>query len=243
MLKKAWSKLKSVTKKNLNRFRARQAVRAGLYEGIDRKAMAALRETYDGHRCQKYQDRFEHSLIRNAERVFTLDLNRIKGLRIFDIGCGFGYFMYGAKQFGHHPVGLDLDDAYLKAVTDLLGLKKVLHRIQPGQPLPDIPGGPFDLITAFATCFDNAGLEGQWRLADWQYFMQDLRRFMAPGCKVFFKFNQYVGPGTKSGIGCRTVPPDLWEYFQSLGGTFDKRFMTIVDAPTHLARKADSGKP
>jgi SAM-dependent methyltransferase len=235
MLKKAWSKLKSVTKKNLNRFKARQAVHGGLYSGIDKKAMAALRATHDGHRCQKYQDRFEHSLIRNAERVFALGLDKVKGLRIFDIGCGFGYFMYGAKQFGHLPVGLDLDDAYLKAVTDLLGLEKVLHRIQPKQPLPEIPGGQFDLITAFATCFDNAGLEGQWGLDDWQYFMKDLSRFMAPGCKVFFKFNQYVGAGTKSGIGCRTVTPELWTFFHSLGGTFDKRTMQIVDAPSRLA--------
>src|SRR5687767_11145153 len=97
MLTKAWSKLTSVTKKKLNRFKARQAVRGGLYDGIDTKAMATLRETYDGSRFQKYQDRFEHSLIRNAERVFALGLDRVKGLRIFDIGCGFGYFMYGAK--------------------------------------------------------------------------------------------------------------------------------------------------
>jgi SAM-dependent methyltransferase len=234
MIKKAWGKLKSVTAKNVNRFKARWAVRRGLYEGIDTKAMAALRETHDGHHAQKYQDRFEHSLIRNAERVFALRLDRVKGLRIFDIGCGFGYFMYGAKQYGHHPVGLDLDDAYLKAVTDLLGLKKILHRIQPREPLPEIPGAPFDLITAFATCFDNAGLHGQWGLADWQYFMKDLSRYMAPGCKVFFKFNQYVGPGTKSGIGCRTVTTDLWDYFRSIGGTFDKRSMFITDAPLRL---------
>jgi hypothetical protein len=52
---------------------------------------------------------------------------------------------------------------------------------------------------------------------------------MAPNCVLHIKFNQYVGAGTKSGIGCRTVPTELWEFFQSLGGTFDKRFCRLAD--------------
>jgi hypothetical protein len=234
MFKKMVGKLKSVTKKNLSRFKARNAVRKGLFKDIDRDGMAELRKKHEGHPTRKYHDKFEHSLIRNAERLFTLGLDKSKPLRIFDIGSGFGYFMYGAQQMGHKPVGLDVDDDYLSAVTNLLGLKKVIHRIEPGQPLPEIPGGPFDLITAFATCFDNAGFPGQWSLKDWQFFMKDLSRLMAPGCLLHFKFNQYTGPGTKSGIGCRTVPDDLWEYFHSLGAKFDKRTMQIPDAPSKL---------
>ena len=236
MLKRMIGKLKSVSKKNLARFKARQAVRKGLFEGIDREGLTALRKQYDGHPTRKYHDRFEHSLVRNAERLFTLALDKGPKRRIFDIGSGFGYFMYGAAKMGHKPVGLDLDDAYLTAVTNLLGLKKVIHRIEPGKPLPEIPGAPFDLITAFATCFDNAGFPGQWGLKEWQFFMKDLQRFMAPGCLVHFKFNQYIGAGTKSGIGCRTVTPELWEYFHGLGATFDKRTMQIPDAPKALAK-------
>ena len=48
--------------------------------------------------------------------------------------------------------------------------------------------------------------------------------------------NQYVGPGTKSGIGCRVVTDDLWDYFKSLGGAFDKRFCRIPDAPAAVDR-------
>lgn len=236
MLRKMIGKLKSVSKKNLARFKARKAVRDGLFEGIDRKGLTELRKKYDNHPTQKYHDKFEHSLIRNAERLFRLGLDKSPKLRIFDIGSGFGYFLYGAKKMGHQPVGLDLDDAYLTSVTNLLGLKKVVHRIEPGKPLPEIPGGPFDLVTAFATCFDNAGFPGQWTLDQWKFFLQDLRRFMAPGCKIHFKFNQYSGPGTRSGIGCRTVPTDLWEYFHSLGARFDKRTMEIDDAPTRLKK-------
>jgi SAM-dependent methyltransferase len=235
VFKKAWRKLNSVTRKNLARFQARKAIRNGMYDGIDRKAMAALREDQDASIFKKYQDRFEHSLIRNAERVYTLGLHEGPKLRILDVGCGFGYFLYGAKHFGHDVVGLDLDDPYLLRVTNLLGLKKVIHRIEPLQPLPELPG-PFDRITAFATCFDQAGFDGQWGVKEWIYFLKQLRRFMAPGCIIHFKFNQYVGPGTKSGIGCKVVTPELLELFEGLGGTFDKRFYRLPDAPAAIAK-------
>ena len=72
MFKKAWGKLKSVTGKNLNRFQARRAIRAGMFEGVDLKALEALAEKLGPHHYRKYQEKFEHSLIRNAERVFKL---------------------------------------------------------------------------------------------------------------------------------------------------------------------------
>ncbi|HEV3029959.1 MAG TPA: methyltransferase domain-containing protein [Planctomycetota bacterium] len=234
MLKKLIGKLKSVTRKNLARVRARSAVKKGLFAAIDVREMAAIRKKYDGSPFRKYHDKMEHSFVRNAERVFTIGLHQSPGLRILDIGCGFGYFMYAAERFGHRTVGVDLPDPYLQEVTDLLGLKKVLHRIEPFQPLPELPGGPFDLITAFATCFDSAGFNGQWGVKEWQYFMKDLKRFMAPGCRMHFKFNQYTGGGSKSGIDCRSVPTDLGDYFHSLGGVFDKRTLRIPDAPSKL---------
>ena len=209
-------------------------MKKGLFAGIDVGKMTEIRKKYDGNPFRKYHDKMEHSFVRNAERVFTIGLHSASSLRILDIGCGFGYFMYAAERFGHKAVGVDLPDPYLQEVTDLLGLKKVLHRIEPFQPLPDLPGGPFDLITAFATCFDSAGFDGQWGLKEWQSFMKDLKRFMAPGCLVHFKFNQYTGGGSKPGIGCRSVPTELGEYFLSLGGVFDKRTLQIKNAPARL---------
>jgi len=236
VFKKAWRKLNSVTRKNVARFQSRKAIRDGMFKDIDRDKMASLREKEDASSFRKYQDRFEHSLIRNAERVYTLGLHEGPKLRILDLGCGFGYFLYGAKHFGHQVVGLDTDDPYLLAVTNLLGLKKVLHWIHPFKPLPEMPDGPYDRITAFATCFDQAGMDGQWGVKEWTFFLKDLRRFMAPGCILHFKFNQYVGPGTKSGIGCRVVTAELWEFFEALGGTFDKRFFRLADAPAAIAK-------
>ncbi len=43
MFRRMIGKLKSVSKKNLARFKARQAVRKGLFEGIDREGLTALR--------------------------------------------------------------------------------------------------------------------------------------------------------------------------------------------------------
>lgn len=231
ILRKFWK----VQIKNLNRIRARQAIRRGMFKGIDEEAMAALRRNFDGHPCIKYQDKFYHSLVRNAERVFTLGLHASTGRRILDVGCGFGYFLYGTRFYGHLPVGLDVADPYLGQVTRLLGLPKVEHRIVAFQPLPEIPGAPFDLVTAFATMFDAAGGEGQWGVSQWTFFLKDLSRFMSPGCRLYIKFNQYVGPGTQSGIGCRAVPNELWELFHAVGGTFDKRAMSLEDAPHRLS--------
>jgi SAM-dependent methyltransferase len=237
MVQRLIERLESVARRGIHRFRAKRAVRSGLFRGIDFEKMTALRKRYDAHPFKKYYDKFQHSLIRNAERIFALELDRSRGLRILDLGCGFGYFMYAAQQFGHHPVGLDRDDPYFNEVTGLLGLQKVLHTITPYQPLPAIPGGPFDLITAFATCFDRAGEEGQWGAKEWEFFLQDLTRFMAPGCLLHIKFNQYVGTAPPRSFECRPVPDDLLEYFQSMGARFDKRAMQIPNVLLKVAAR------
>lgn len=243
MLKKLIDRVRSAARKNLNRHRARRAIRRGMFKGIDRGAMEKLRANFDGHHCRKYHDKFEHSLVRNAERVFLLRLDESRGRRILDLGCGFGYFLYAARHLGHLGVGLDVDDPYLGQVTRLLGLDKVIHRIEPTQPLPDIPGGPFDLITAFATVFDHSGFDGQWGVKEWRYFLKDLSRFMAPGCLLHIKFNQYTGPGCQSGSACRAVPTELWEFFHSLGARFDKRTMQINDAPSRIREGGEANLP
>jgi SAM-dependent methyltransferase len=234
MLKKALGKLKSVTRKNLNRFKARQAVKKGMFKDIDRKGMLALKEKFSDHAFRKYEKKFDHSLVRNAERVFNLGLDKERSLKILDLGCGFGYFLLGARHFGHDIVGLDVPDEYMLAITNLFKIPKVLHTIKAFQPLPDIAGGPFDRVTAFATMFDNAGHDGQWGRKEWTFFLKDLRRFMARGCVLHVKFNQYVGPGTKSGIGCRPIPDDLHQFFSGMGGEFDKRFVRVADAPARI---------
>jgi cyclopropane fatty-acyl-phospholipid synthase-like methyltransferase len=236
MIRKVIKKIKSVARKNLNRIRARKAIKKGMFKGIDRDAMKALREKHGDHLYRKYEDKFDHSLVRNAERVYALGLDQGPPLRILDIGCGFGYFLYGARHFGHQVVGLDIADPYFQGITDLFGLKKVVHTIKPFQPLPELPVAPFDRVTAFATMFDNAGYDGQWGRKEWVYFLKDLRRFMAPDCVLHFKFNQYKGGGAKSGADCQTVPDEIRDLFLSMGGVFDKRFLRVDAAPAKIDR-------
>lgn len=82
--------------------------------------------------------------------------------------------------------------------------------------------------------FDFAGREGQWGPKEWQFFLKDLRRFMPPERFVHIKFNQYLGPGCRQGFNCQPVPSDLWDYFLSVGDTFDKRAMQISNTLSHL---------
>ena len=217
--------LRSAISKNVARVRAKRAVRRGLFSEFDTSAMGVISEKFAGHEFQKYYTKMERSFIRNAERIFVLRLHRSTGLRILDIGCGFGFFIHAATKFGHHAVGLDRDDPFFNEVTGLVGLEKVIHTIERHQPLPDIPGGPFDLITAFETCFDCAGGEGQWGVQEWKFFLEDLSRIMSANGGVYIKFNQYFGGGARLGADCQPVPDDLLNYFRSLGATFDKRAM------------------
>jgi hypothetical protein len=224
MLGKFWR----VLLKNADRIRGRRAIRKGLFQKVNWEAVTLLHKQYEDHHCGKYYKKLDHSLVRNAARIYALGLQKKPAKTILDVGCGFGYFMYAAEQFGHQAMGLDVPDPYLNGVTQALGLRTVAHRIMPFEPLPESLGGPFSLITAFATYFDLAGTPDQWGLDKWQFFMKDLTRFMTPDCTVYIKFNQYQNAGGSA------LPEDLMTYFRSVGGQFDKRAMKILSAPSRL---------
>lgn len=72
---------------------------------------------------------------------------------------------------------------------------------------------------------------------DGEFFLKDLTRFMAPGCLLHIKFNQYVGTARPRSFECRPVPDDLLDYFGSMGARFDKRAMQIPNALSHVAAR------
>jgi hypothetical protein len=88
------------------RLKAKRIVRQGLFDQIDWNALGDLRGRLDGHPLAKHYDNKEEYLLKNAERITRLGLQKSKGLRILDLGCGFGYFMYAAKHLGHQTMGL-----------------------------------------------------------------------------------------------------------------------------------------
>jgi SAM-dependent methyltransferase len=83
----------------------------------------------------------------NLRRVRELELDFGRRRDILDIGSGAGYFLYICKWLGHRPLGLDVDDIPMyPEMTRMLGLERVVWRIEPFVPLPDL-GRKFDVIT------------------------------------------------------------------------------------------------
>ena len=111
--------------------------------------------------------------------------------RVLDLGCGSGYFLLVCRHFGYEPVGLDLDnDEFFNDVVEYLSLNRVIHMIEPLEPLPRIDGGPFDAVTAFMTCFNRYSDGAPWQRDEWSYFIDDLAAQMRPGGKLIVKFNR-----------------------------------------------------
>jgi SAM-dependent methyltransferase len=188
-----------------------------LLRGIDRNKLNAL--------CQKYHvpgevkawpkyTNFEEWIENAVDHVRSLRLDRDPKLKILDIGSGAGYFLFVLKRLGHEVFGLDLDDPpFYGEMFELLGLQRLIWRIKQFEPLPDV-GRKFDLITAFAICFNGHGEEKVWGPKEWEFFLGDLNhRFLNPGGRVCLALNpEPYGRYT----------PELKDFFQSRGGEFER---------------------
>jgi SAM-dependent methyltransferase len=109
--------------------------------------------------------------------------------RVLDLGCGAGYFIYIAQLLGHDCVGLDTDEQTMfSEITQLLGVERVIWRIQPFVPLPPL-NKKFDLITAYRICFNDHKGENLWGLAEWEFFLNDLAKHLAPNGRIWLEFN------------------------------------------------------
>ena len=163
--------------------RALHPVRAQPFlEGLDPREWHTLREEYPhrpgARRINRYDD-FDYWIRINIERAQDIWLDRSPPLRILDLGSGAGYFLHVCNRLGHHATGLDIDDEPLfRGTTKLLGVERVLHRIEPTTPLPSL--GKFDLITAHRICFNRLGRNeagdwNEWSVQEWSYFLDDVR--------------------------------------------------------------------
>jgi SAM-dependent methyltransferase len=148
---------------------------------------------YAGEGPLKYFD-VDAYLALNAERALRLGLQRAPARRILDLGCGFGYLMFVAERLGHRALGVDFEEGNLRdagsyaPITELLGLRRVLHRIEAFRPLPDL-GGPFDLVTAYQICFALHESPKRWGVAEWHFFLLDLERQLTRDARLVFSFN------------------------------------------------------
>ncbi|MBV8587629.1 MAG: hypothetical protein JO308_15175 [Verrucomicrobia bacterium] len=192
-----------------------------LLSGIDPARLEAICAKYrvpgEDKAWPKYTN-VEHWLQRAVDHVRSLRLDRKPLLRILDIGSGAGYFLYVLKQIGHSGFGLDLaEPEFYGEMFDLLGLERVVFRIEPYQPLPEI-GRQFDLITAFAICFNGHGTEKVWGQAEWGYFLDDVfARYLVRGGRIVLSLNPephgHYTPELRDcfiGRGARVEPRRIW---------------------------------
>lgn len=131
----------------------------------------------------------------NIERAQDLRLDRAQPLRILDLGCGAGYFLYVCSQWGHEAIGLDLDENQLYRDTIAqLGARRVICRIDPFVPLPDL-GAKFDLVASHCVCFQKLerladGNWTHWGVPEWTFFLNDVRTsILKPGGRLLLDFN------------------------------------------------------
>lgn len=150
----------------------------------------------------------------NIRRVRDIELDLSRPKRILDLGCGAGYFLHIAQLLGHKGLGLDVDYLPMFAeITSLLGVRRVIRRIEAFDPLPDL-GGKFDLITAFMICFNNHKQPSLWGAAEWDFFLDDLAKHLAPRGRVWLELN-CEHDGT-------FYTPELKKFFQKRGASIDE---------------------
>ena len=162
-------------------------------ESIDQAGFEQIRQRYavkdPGVDSPKYLD-LDRWIDINIRRIRQTELDVVRPRQILDLGCGAGYFLYIAQLLGHHGLGLDVDELPMfREITNLLGVRRVVERIDAFRPLPDLDR-KFDLITAFLVCFNNHKMPNLWGVAEWEFFLDDIAKHLTPRGRVWFELNQ-----------------------------------------------------
>jgi SAM-dependent methyltransferase len=205
---------------------------------IDQADFASLRDRFPYKEKSARINRFEDARYWvgiNVERAQDIWLDRAPRLRILDLGCGAGWFLYVCKFFGHETLGLDTDNEPLfRATTERLGVKRVIARIEPGTPLPDL-GQKFDLVTAHRVCFHRLGRgpDGQpreWSSVQWKFFIDDVRQnLLAPHGRLLLDFNPRRD-------GTSFFTPELRTCFRSEGARIFRSKALLAANPSERPR-------
>jgi SAM-dependent methyltransferase len=187
-------------------------------ETIDPVAFGQIRKRYavadPGADWPKYLD-LDRWIGINIRRIRQIELDLARPKRILDLGCGAGYFLYIAQLLGHSGLGLDMDRlSMFREVTRLLGVHRVVQRIEAFRPLPDF-GQKFDLVTAFMICFNNHKMPNLWKVPEWEFFLDDLAKHLTPRGRVWLELNQEYD-GT-------FYTPELEQFFQKRGARINEQ--------------------
>jgi len=186
-------------------------------ETIDPAEFEQIRQRYavanPGADWPKYLD-LDRWIEINIRRIREVELDLSRPKHILDLGCGVGYFLYIAQLLGHGGIGLDMDRlAMFREITRLLGVRRVVQQIEAFRPLPDF-GQKFDLITAFMICFNNHKMPDLWKVPEWNFFLDDLAKYLRPRGRVWLELNQEYD-GT-------FYTPELKEFFEKRGARINE---------------------
>jgi len=182
---------------------------------IDMNRLREIQQRHAGStvRYAKYGD-VAHWLEINLPRLRELKLDRSSPKQILDLACGAGFFLFLAKQFGHRGLGVDVADYPLSnELIELFSVERVSWRIRAFEPLPNF-ARKFDLITAFSAAFNrNADETRGWTADEWEFFLNDLDRHLAPGGQVLLEIN--------SGKDGQYLLPEIRDFFEKRGARID----------------------
>jgi SAM-dependent methyltransferase len=158
------------------------------------------------------------------------NLHRTRSLRVLDLGHGGGYFVTVCRRLGHTAHGTEVPTdrlphraaALYAEITAALGFVDEQRLwIERFQPLALT--GQYDLICAHKICFNDHLKPSTWRVPEWQFFLEDIRQYLAPGGRLVLELNENV---ERYGA-LRWYDPRLRAYFASVG-TVDDHWITIA---------------
>ena len=103
-------------------------------------------------------------------------------------------------------------------------MRRYIIRIEPFTPMPQIETAPFDLITAFAVCFNNHDTPQLRTSKEWAFFLDDIGRILKPGGMLYMALNAEHGvpPGQEH------YTPELRDFFLSRGAKIDGAKVALV---------------
>ncbi len=187
-----------------------------IYARIDQGKLAPIQAAYASshEHYAKYAD-VRRWLRLNIVRAQDLKLHRCVRKSVLDLGCGGGFFLFVVQQLGHSSLGLDIDEFPLfTELLDLFHAERRVWTIRPGEPLPDL-GRKFDLVTAFSIDFNRESKrDWWWGPAEWAFFLDDLKRHLNPGGRIFLGMN----PRNDG----EYYTPELREFFLSRGASVER---------------------
>lgn len=164
-----------------------------LLSQIDMQEIGRIAQTYaSGEQSiwTKYLDARKW-LKRSVRQLRKLGLVLTPPGDVLDLGCGAGYFLFVLKQIGSRVLGVDLDhDPIFNEMIALLAIERIGFAITRRVRLPEFGSRKFDLITAWAVCFNNYDhKETVWDREDWDFLLNDLSERLTPDGRIIFSLN------------------------------------------------------